>query len=199
MNQTTPGSVHASSRRSRFLAFLLTILFAACPLARAQSPHGAVIADVGVVAPTGNDLDKKPIFRVSVRVPAVRWNAILDVSHFEPASTFLNVSLTRLTGGIGYTKAAGRFAITPAVLAGYAFNSVAGRGFSQPSITLSNCFTWEPQLGITWRPARHLGVGGAGSYVVARPTLDFGNLQGSPTDTWKLDGFVAAFRVEGVF
>ena len=88
--------------------------------------------------------------------------------------------MTRLMGGVGYTRAAGKLAISPALLAGYAFNRVSGRGFSQPSITLSNGFTWEPQLGLAWRATRHFSVGAAGSYLVARPTLDFGNVGGSP-------------------
>ena len=175
------------------------LLLAASSLARAQALRGVMAADVGVIVPTGNDLNAAPVFRVSLRVPDGQWSAILDVSHFELASTFLELGLTRLMGGVAYTRATGRLAISPAVLAGYAIGYVGTRGFSQASITLSNCFTWEPQLGVTWRGGRHLGVGGAASYVVARPTLDFGNVGGSPPGPWKLDGFVAAVRVEGLF
>ena len=72
----------------RVTAFLLAMLHAASVPAHAQSSHGTVAADVGVLSPASDALEGSAIVRVSVRVPAEGWHAVVDVSHVRPATTF---------------------------------------------------------------------------------------------------------------
>ena len=104
-------------------------------------------------------------------------------------------------GGYGYTYLIHHYAITAAVLGGYAIGSIAldpsavdayrqAPGVTTASASASNTFVMKPELGVWFDVSRKVGFNVNAGYMIARPYVTVVTNQGVDFRTSRADQFI---------
>ena len=193
--------------RTLILTATLLLCLSVAPVHAQLRGKIAVGASAGTFQPTSSELSTKSVVFIPTisRVPRQGWrvavglnwfNADVDGSFVNTSDQFGELTVRPLMGGIQYTFMSGRFAMTPSVVGGPAWNRLEVAGNLRDIFAVDGedeATTWSvairPGLSANYAFTERFGVMAFTGYLFNRPEFDVHTPLGDIRTPWKADGF----------